>query len=144
VPPRLVQRNSNWATRWERPKELPAEALYGIDTSRFLEDFPSSRKTIGEVPELVSAMAIVKQAAARTNVEIGALGADHGQAIFDAAEEVRAGKHKADLLADVLAGTGGTVINMNFNEVIANLAAVRSGQPRCANWRNRRPPPADG
>jgi aspartate ammonia-lyase len=110
-------------------KELAAEALYGINTFRSLENFPSSGKTVGDVPELVRAMAIVKQAAARTNVEIGALSADRGQAIYDAAEEVRAGKHNADLVVDVLDGTGGTAINMNFNEVIANLAAIRSGQP---------------
>jgi aspartate ammonia-lyase len=74
-------------------------------------------------------MAIVKQAAARANMEIGALPADRGQAIYDAAEEIRAGEHNANLVVDVLDGTGGTALNMNFNEVIANLAAIRSGRP---------------
>ena len=109
-------------------RELPAEALYGINTLRGVENFPFTGRTIGSVPELVWAMATVKLAAARANKEIGALPADRAQAIGDACEEMRAGKHNAHLVVDVLEGSGGTSLNMNVNEVIANAALLRAGR----------------
>src|SRR5262249_59201659 len=104
-------------------KKLPADALYGINTLRSLENFPLTGRTIATLPEFVPAMAIVKEAAARANCEIGALSADRAEAIIKACEEIRAGKHNAHLIVDVLEGAGGTSCNINVNEVIANLAA---------------------
>jgi len=110
-------------------RELPAAALYGINTLRGIENFPLTGRTIGSVPDLVWAMAAVKMAAARANQEIGALPEDRARAIYDACEEVQAGKHNMHLLIDVFEGSGGTSLNMNFNEVIANLASQRLGGP---------------
>ncbi|MFB9264007.1 aspartate ammonia-lyase [Bradyrhizobium erythrophlei] len=110
-------------------RELPAEALYGINTLRALENFPLTGRTIATLPEFVAAMAIVKEAAARANRDIGALSADRAEAIIKACQEIRAGKHNAHLVVDVLEGSGGTSCNMNVNEVIANLAARLVGKP---------------
>jgi aspartate ammonia-lyase len=94
-----------------------------------LENFPLTGRTIATLPEFVAAMAIVKEAAARANCEIGALSTDRAEAIIKACEEIRGGKHKADFVVDVLEGSGGTSCNMNVNEVIANLAAKLAGRP---------------
>jgi aspartate ammonia-lyase len=110
-------------------RELPADALYGINTLRALENFPLTGRTIATLPEFVAAMAIVKEAAARANREIGALSADRAEAIIKACQEIRAGKHNAHFVVDVLEGSGGTSCNMNVNEVIANLAARLAGKP---------------
>lgn len=110
-------------------RELPADALYGINTLRALENFPLSGRTIAMLPGFIAAMAIVKEAAARANREIGALTADRAEAIIKACQEIRAGKHNAHLVVDVLEGSGGTSCNMNVNEVIANLAATLAGKP---------------
>jgi aspartate ammonia-lyase len=108
-------------------RELPTAALYGINTLRAIENFPIAGRTAGQVPELVWAMAVVKLAAARANQEIGALAEDRAQAMCTACEEVRAGQHNQELLADMLEGSGGTSLNMNFNEVIGNRASVLLG-----------------
>jgi aspartate ammonia-lyase len=109
-------------------KELPAEALYGINTLRGLENFPLTGRTIATLPEFVAAMAIVKEAAAQANRDIGALSSDRADAIIAACEEIRAGKHDSQFVVDVLEGSGGTSSNMNANEVIANLAAKLAGR----------------
>lgn len=102
--------------------ELPAGALYGINTARALANFPLSGRSIALWPDFVRGIAVVKQAAARANVEIGCLPAEKGAAICAACEEVEAGKHDSHLVVDILEGSGGTSTNMNFNEVIANRA----------------------
>ncbi|EKV13906.1 Aspartate ammonia-lyase [Penicillium digitatum PHI26] len=62
--------------------ELPAEVLYGINTSRSLDNFPLSGRSITTWPDFVYAFAIVKQAAARANCEIGSLTTEQGDAIL--------------------------------------------------------------
>lgn len=110
-------------------RELPADALYGIHTLRALENFPLTGRTIATLPEFVATMAMVKEAAARANQEIGALSTDQAKAIIQACQELRAGEYNAHLVVDVLEGSGGTSSNMNVNEVIANLAARLAGKP---------------
>lgn len=110
-------------------RELPAGALYGINTLRAVENFPLTGRTIATVPEFVPAMAMIKEAAARANHEIGALSAEQAEAIIKACQEIRVGKHDAHLIVDVLEGSGGTSSNMNLNEVIANVAARLTGKP---------------
>lgn len=109
--------------------ELPAKVLYGINTSRSLNNFPLSGRSIASWPEFVRAFAVVKQAAARANYEVGSLMAEQADAISAACEEVKAGRHDSHLVVDILEGSGGTSTNMNFNEVIANAAAKLSQQP---------------
>ncbi|WFU80344.1 aspartate ammonia-lyase [Bradyrhizobium sp. CIAT3101] len=110
-------------------RELPADALYGINTARALENFPLTGRTIAALPEFVPALAILKEAAALANLEIGALSAQKAEAIVEACQEIRAGRYDAHLIVDVLEGSGGTSSNMNLNEVIANLAARLAGTP---------------
>ncbi|KAJ5083302.1 Fumarase C C-terminal [Penicillium angulare] len=108
--------------------ELPAEVLYGINTLRSLQNFPLCGRTIASWPNFIYAFAIVKQAAARANCEIGSLTSERADFIFAACEEIKDGKYNADLVVDMLEGSGGTSTNMNMNEVIANIAAKASGR----------------
>lgn len=103
--------------------DLPVNVLYGINTARSLDNFPLSGRTIASWPEFVRGFAIIKQAAARANLDTGGLSAEQADAIFVACEEIKDGKHNGHLVVDMLEGSGGTSTNMNFNEVIANIAA---------------------
>lgn len=102
------------------PREIPAEAYYGIHTARAAENFSVSGQTVH--PELIKALALVKQAAAETNVAVGDLDPKLGTAIARAAAEVAAGRFADQFIVDALQGGAGTSTNMNVNEVIANRA----------------------
>jgi aspartate ammonia-lyase len=101
-------------------KEIPVNAYYGIHTARAAENFKVSRQMVH--PELIKAVAVVKQAAAETNIFLGLLSADVGSAIVQAAGEVAEGKLADQFIVDALQGGAGTSSNMNANEVIANRA----------------------
>ncbi|MGL3104239.1 aspartate ammonia-lyase [Bradyrhizobium sp. BR 1432] len=115
--------------RYLGKKELPADALYGINTVRALENFPLTGRTIAALPQFVPALVMIKEAAALANLEIGALSAQKAEAIVEACQEIRTGKYDVHLIVDALEGSGGTSSNMNLNEVIANLAARLAGKP---------------
>ncbi|MCU0636370.1 MAG: lyase family protein, partial [Gemmatimonadaceae bacterium] len=121
-------------TRTERDllgeRELPFEALYGVQTLRALENFPITGVTLREFPELIAALAAVKAAAAQANIELGLLEPRVGDAIIRAANEIRAGRHHEHFLVDMVQGGAGTSTNMNANEVIANRAAELLEVPR--------------
>lgn len=108
--------------------ELPAGVLYGINTSRSIENFPLSGRSIATWPEFVHAFATIKQACARANHETGSLTSEQANAISAACEDLKAGKHHAHLAVDMLEGSGGTSTNMNMNEVIANIATKSAGR----------------
>ena len=101
-------------------KSIPAEAYYGIHTVRALENFAVSRQSVH--PELIRAIATVKQAAVEMNMSLGLLDARLGSAIFQAAAEVADGKLADQFPVDALQGGAGTSTNMNVNEVVANRA----------------------
>ncbi len=109
---------------------VPAEALYGVQTLRALENFPISGVAIREFPSLVDALASVKSAAARANADLGLLAPEIAAAIEEAAGEIRDGRHHEHFLVDVIQGGAGTSTNMNANEVIANRALELMGRPR--------------
>ena len=109
---------------------VPAEALYGVQTLRALENFPITGVAIREFPSLVDALAAVKSAAARANADLGLLPAEIASAIEEAAAEIRNGRHHEHFLVDVIQGGAGTSTNMNANEVIANRALELMGRPR--------------
>lgn len=110
---------------------VPAEALYGAQTQRAVENFPVGKQpTLGDFPPLVNALAWIKQAAAATNVAIGALPPQQGIAIAQAAAQVLAGDLYHAFPIHYLHGGGGTSANMNMNEVLANLAEERLGGRR--------------
>jgi len=101
-------------------REVPNEALYGIQTLRALENFPITGVPLREFPALIVALAAVKEAAARANAELGLLPPSIADVIALSAQEIRAGRHHDHFLVDMIQGGAGTSTNMNANEVIAN------------------------
>src|SRR6185437_14647972 len=101
-------------------KEIPADAYYGVQTERALENFQLSGVLINHYPEFVDAWAIVKLAAAQANTDVGAMKPERIAAIKKAADEVLAGKYHDQFLVDWYQGGAGTSTNMNANEVLAN------------------------
>jgi aspartate ammonia-lyase len=111
-------------------REVPDEALYGVQTLRALENFPITGTPLREFPELIAALGAVKEAAALANEELGLLAPETGRLIVRAAREVRAGRHHEHFLVDMIQGGAGTSTNMNANEVIANRALELAGKKR--------------
>ncbi|MEJ1960692.1 MAG: class II fumarate hydratase [Gammaproteobacteria bacterium] len=105
---------------------VPADALWGAQTQRAVQNFPISGLTMPRA--FVGALGLVKQAAARANTRLELLKADVSGAIDAAAAEVSAGKHDAHFPIDVFQTGSGTSTNMNANEVIARLATTRLGR----------------
>jgi len=103
-------------------REVPAEAYYGVHTLRALENFPITGTAISIYPDLVRALACVKQAAAIANQALGLLDDERARAIARACEEIREGALLDEFVVDVIQGGAGTSTNMNANEVIANRA----------------------
>ena len=109
-------------------KKVPAAAYYGVQTARALENFNLSGVPIRQYPDLVTALALVKQAAARANHECGALDRRRMSAIDKACREIVAGELHEQFLVDLYQGGAGTSTNMNANEVIANRALEHMGR----------------
>src|ERR1700748_455060 len=109
---------------------VPADALYGAHTVRAIANFGTSGITMRDRPLLIAALGHVKAAAARANRDAGVLSRTIGDSIVAAAREVAAGQHDAEFPIDVVHGGGGTAVNMNANEVIANRAIELSGGTR--------------
>ena len=103
-------------------RAVPAEAYYGVHTLRALENFPITGTPIAIYPDLVVALACVKQAAAIANAELGLLDERRSTAIRLACEEIREGRLHDQFVVDVIQGGAGTSSNMNANEVICNRA----------------------
>ena len=111
-------------------RDVPDDALYGIQTLRALENFPITGVAIREFPSLVEALATIKAAAAEANADLGLLDRRIADAIVRAADEIRGGRHHEHFLVDAIQGGAGTSTNMNANEVIANRALELLGRPR--------------
>jgi len=109
-------------------RQVPADALYGIQTQRAVDNFPISGLRAHH--DLVTATVQVKKAAARANAALGRLAADTARAIVTAADEVLAGAWRDQFVVDVYQAGAGTSHNMNANEVLANRAAEILGGPR--------------
>jgi aspartate ammonia-lyase len=103
-------------------RDVPEDALYGVQTLRALENFPITGTAIREFPVLIEALAAVKEAAALANAELGLLDKSVADVIVRASQELRAGRHHEHFVVDVIQGGAGTSTNMNANEVIANRA----------------------
>ena len=111
-------------------REVPDEALYGVQTLRAMENFPITGVPLREFPSLIEALAAVKEAAALANADLGLLPRETADVIARAAREIRAGRHHEHFIVDMIQGGAGTSTNMNANEVIANRALELSGRPR--------------
>src|SRR5689334_15142387 len=96
---------------------VPTGAYYGVHTLRALENFPITGTPIAIYPDLIHALASVKQAAALANRDLGLLDAAKAAAIVAACEEIRAGRLLDQFVVDVIQGGAGTSTNMNANEV---------------------------
>lgn len=101
-------------------RELPGEALYGINTLRAAENFPVSSMRIETLSPLIRAMALTKKAAAAANYRLGKLSVRKAEVIGRVCDELMAGQHAGHFVVDVFQGGGGTSSHMNLNEVIAN------------------------
>jgi aspartate ammonia-lyase len=111
-------------------RQVPADALYGVQTLRALENFPITGVPLREFPALIEALASVKEAAALANAELGLLSPPIADLIVRACGELRAGRHHEHFLVDMIQGGAGTSTNMNANEVIANRALELSGREK--------------
>jgi len=105
--------------------QVPADALYGAQTQRAVENFPISGIRFPRV--FIRALGLIKGAAAEVNQELGLLDAQRAQAIRQAAEEVAEGRWDAHFPIDIFQTGSGTSTNMNANEVIANRATQLLG-----------------
>jgi aspartate ammonia-lyase len=103
-------------------REVPSAAYYGVHTLRALENFDITGISIAVYPDLIRALAQIKQAAAQANLQLGLLDAKRTGAIVAACKEVIDGKWHEQFVVDVIQGGAGTSTNMNANEVIANRA----------------------
>jgi fumarate hydratase, class II len=101
--------------------EVPANALWGAQTQRALQNFPSTGLTMPRA--FIRALGLIKHAAAAANMDLGDLPHEVGRAIQAASLEVAAGRHDAQFPVDVFQTGSGTSSNMNANEVIATLAS---------------------
>ncbi|MBI0375531.1 aspartate ammonia-lyase, partial [Streptomyces albiflaviniger] len=121
-------------TRWERDSlgalEVPSESYYGVHTVRAVANFAVTGTTIGQFPDLISALAAVKEAAALTNRDLGRLDDRRAGAIIAACREVREGRLSDQFPVDPIQGGAGTSTHMNINEVIANRALEMLGFER--------------
>jgi fumarate hydratase class II len=108
--------------------EVPADQLWGAQTQRSLEHFHISTERMP--PELIAALANVKRAAAKVNLDLGKLDPAKAAAIAAAADEVLAGKHAGEFPLAVWQTGSGTQSNMNMNEVLANRASELMGGER--------------
>jgi fumarate hydratase, class II len=119
------------ATRTEHDSmgevEVPADALWGAQTARAVDNFPVSGQPVP--PGVVHALALVKGAAAEVNQRLGVLDARRAGAIASAAREVAEGQHDDQFPIDVFQTGSGTSTNMNVNEVLARLAHLATGEP---------------
>jgi len=106
---------------------IPDGVLYGIQTERARLNFKAAGRPVH--PALITALAQVKLACARTNAECGFLPQDTADAIISACEAILRGGHQDQFVTDALQGGAGTSTNMNVNEVVARLASQQLGRP---------------
>lgn len=111
-------------------RDVPQEALYGIQTLRGLENFEITGVAINHVPSLIIALAQIKLAAVKANFDLGLIPPKIYKAISQACEEIINGKLHTHFVVDMVQGGAGTSTNMNANEVIANRALEIMGYER--------------
>ena len=108
--------------------QVPADAYYGAQTARAVENFPISGLRAPD--DLITATVFIKKAVAEANAALGRLDAGVARAIITAADEVIAGQFRDQFVVDVYQAGAGTSHNMNVNEVLANRAGEILGEPR--------------
>ena len=102
--------------------KVPADALYGVQTQRGINNYHISRRKMKHFPDYIIAIAYVKLAAVQTNHTLGVINDEISGAISQACKEIIDGKFHDNFPIDMMQGGAGTSVNMNANEVIANRA----------------------
>ena len=110
--------------------KVPADALYGVQTQRGINNYHISRKTMSMYPDFIKAIAYVKLAAVETNHTLGVINDEIAGAIAQACRELIDGKWHENFPIDMMQGGAGTSVNMNANEVIANRALEIMGHEK--------------
>jgi aspartate ammonia-lyase len=122
------------ATRTEHDllgeKAVPADAYYGVQTARALENFQISGVGMNAYPEFIEGFAMVKLAAARANTKLGAMKPERLAAIQKAYDALMAGKYRDQFQVDMYQGGAGTSANMNVNEAMANIGLELTGHKK--------------
>jgi len=111
-------------------KEVPADAYYGVQTARGLENFNISGLQLRQYPNIIKGLGMVKLAAARANFDCGQFSEAILRGMEGACQELMAGKLHDEFRLDVVQGGAGTSTNMNANEVIANRALELMGHKK--------------
>ena len=110
--------------------KVPADALYGVQTQRGINNYHISRKTMSMYHDFIIAIAYVKLAAVETNHTLGVINDEIAGAISQACRELIDGKFHDNFPIDMMQGGAGTSVNMNANEVIANRALEIMGHEK--------------
>jgi aspartate ammonia-lyase len=108
-------------------REVPYEYYYGVQTLRAVENFTITGVTLSSFPVLIDALAMVKMAAAKANLDLNLIPENIAEAIIQACNEILNGKLHSHFVVDMIQGGAGTSTNMNANEVIANRALELMG-----------------
>lgn len=107
---------------------VPLQAYYGVQTQRAINNFRISGQTLSSYPKFIRGLAWVKKAAAKTNYELGLLDEEMYRKIAEACDELAAGNFDTQFPIDMIQGGAGTSVNMNVNEVIANIVLEKLGK----------------
>lgn len=110
--------------------QVPANAYYGVQTQRAIENFKISGQYLASYPHFIKALAMVKKAAAKTNYELGLLEDNLYKKIAESCDDLLAGKFHEEFPIDMIQGGAGTSVNMNANEVIANIVLEKLGKEK--------------
>src|SRR5690606_30432850 len=111
-------------------REIPKDVYYGIQTLRAIENFHITGIPLKTEPLFVQALGYVKKAAAMANAELGVLDRDVAERIIQASDRVINGEFNDQFITDLIQGGAGTSVNMNANEVIANVALEMMGKEK--------------
>ena len=109
---------------------IPVDAYFGVQTQRAINNFKISNHQLAHYPEFIKALAVVKLGAAQANFELGILNEDIYKAISYACNELMEGRFTDQFPIDMIQGGAGTSVNMNANEVIANIALEYLGKEK--------------
>ena len=111
-------------------REVPADAYYGVQTLRGVENYQISKTTLAQYPRFIKGIAVTKLGAAMANYKLGMITEAQYEAVAFACREIMEGKYRDQFVVDMIQGGAGTSTNMNANEVIANIALEKMGHKK--------------
>lgn len=112
--------------------QVPENAYYGVQTQRAINNFKISKHKLNDYPIFIKSLAVVKLAAAEANYELGLLNEEVKNALSEACLDLLKDQYLDQFPIDMIQGGAGTSVNMNANEVIANIALEKMGYPKGA------------